>query len=300
MPGLFHQPVSRRDFLQSAALLSFGSLGIHAAESQPRSGANSKSVRLALLSDTHIAADPANQNRNFFPTENLRSLVPAVAASDPAAVLLNGDAARLAGEPGDYEALRGLLAPLAEKAPVLIGLGNHDHRANFSKVFPAPPALQQTVTGKHVLVFDPGPVRIVLLDSLLYVNQVAGLLGVQQREWLGKFLKQSDRKPTILFVHHTLGEGDGELLDVDRLFALIRPHRKVKAIFFGHSHKYSFTQRQGVHLVNLPAVGYNFSDTEPVGWVDSVFTGKGAKLTLRAIGGDRTKDNQSTTLSWRR
>jgi hypothetical protein len=102
----------------------------------------------------------------------------------------------------------------------------------------------------------------------------------------------------VLFVHHTLSDGDGDLLDVDRLFEVIRPHPKVKAIFYGHSHEYSFGRHQGVDLVNLPAVGYNFADKEPIGWVDAVFAPDGVKLTLTSIGGNRTAHGQSTRLSW--
>src|SRR5437763_14279226 len=90
----------------------------------------------------------------------------------------------------------------------------------------------------------------------------------------------SDRRQTVLFVHHTLGDGDGELLDVQRLFELVRPHRKVKAIVYGHSHKYAFSQEAGIHLINLPAVRYNFSDEGPVGWVDAFFTPQRADLQL--------------------
>jgi hypothetical protein len=102
----------------------------------------------------------------------------------------------------------------------------------------------------------------------------------------------------MLFVHHTLSDGDGDLLDVDRLFEVIRPHTKVKAIFYGHSHEYSYGRHQGVHLVNLPAVGYNFADKEPVGWVDAIFTSGGVRLTLKTIGGNRAADGETRSLSW--
>ncbi len=103
----------------------------------------------------------------------------------------------------------------------------------------------------------------------------------------------------MLFVHHTLGDGDGELLDVQRLFELVRPQRKVKAIFYGHSHKYAFSQEEGIHLINIPAVGYNFSDEEPVGWVDAFFTPQGADLKLNAFGGNRAGDGKTKSLTWR-
>ena len=41
----------------------------------------------------------------------------------------------------------------------------------------------------------------------------------------------------ILFFHHSLRDEDGELLDIPRLFDLIKPIAKVKALVYGHSHE---------------------------------------------------------------
>jgi hypothetical protein len=96
-----------------------------------------------------------------------------------------------------------------------------------------------------------------------------------------------------------LGDDDGDLLDVPRLFSTIKPIRKVKAIVYGHSHEYKFSEFEGIHLINLPAVGYNFSDAEPVGWVEANLTAKGGDFTLHAIAGSMNKDRSVTKLTWR-
>ena len=258
-----------------------------------------KSLHLALLSDTHVAADPKDENRKFLPTENLKAAVAQVVEARPQAAFLNGDAARLTGELADYQAIKPLLDPIAERCPIYVGLGNHDNRENFFKVFTPPPELAQKVTEKHVLVFQQPFLRLIVLDSLLYVNKVPGLLGKAQREWLEGYLASSDSRPTVLVVHHTLGDADGELLDAEALFRIVRPYRKLKAIFYGHSHQYSYRQDTGIHLINLPAVGYNFSDKEPVGWVDALFSPAGVDLTLRALGGNKELDGKTTSLQWR-
>jgi 3',5'-cyclic AMP phosphodiesterase CpdA len=178
-------------------------------------------------------------------------------------------------------------------------LGNHDDRDNFFKVFSNPSGIRQKVTGKHVLVIEYPSIRFVILDSLLYVNKAAGLLGKAQREWLARFLDASDARPMVVFVHHTPGDGDGDLLDIEKLLQLIRPHRKVKALIYGHSHKYAFSEEDGMHLVNIPAVGYNFSDQEPVGWTDAVFSSQGVDLKLHAFAGNRANDGKSRSLAWR-
>jgi 3',5'-cyclic AMP phosphodiesterase CpdA len=297
MPGILHNPIGRRAFLKSTAMASAGI----ALFSKRASGADeneAEPLHLALLSDTHLPADPKNEYRGFRPYDNLTGIIPEVVATKPEAVIINGDAARLTGELADYRQLRDVLNPLAEITPIYIGLGNHDHRENFFNVIDERPGNSPSVKNKHVVVMDHPHVRLVVLDSLLYVDKVAGLLGKAQREWLTGYLATDDKRPVVLFIHHTLGDGDGDLLDADRLFRIITPAGKVKAIFYGHSHVYGYSVRENVQLINLPAVGYNFSDAQPVGWVDSKFRPDGADLTLRAFGGNTTGNGKTTRLKW--
>lgn len=253
----------------------------------------------ALMSDTHIPEDATNEYRGFRPAENLSKLVPQIVAAAPEAAILTGDAARLKGLPGDYVALKKLLAPLMAKTPVAIALGNHDDRKNFLAEFGPAPAGAQTVQNRHVLVLEGKAVRVVVLDTLILPDFTPGLLGRAQREWLARFLATSDERPTLIFLHHTLGDNDGELLDAPRLFDILRPHRKVKALFYGHSHVYRYDMWEHVHLVNLPAIGYNFRDSEPVGWVEARLGAQGGRFTLRALAGNRERDGQTVELTWR-
>jgi hypothetical protein len=73
----------------------------------------------------------------------------------------------------------------------------------------------------------------------------------------------------------------------------------VKAIFYGHSHRYHFDTLDGVHLINLPATGYNFRDSEPVGWVEATLTGEGADLRLNAVAGNTAGHGKTRSVSWR-
>ncbi len=295
MPGIFYQPVTRKQFLKQlggmAALLTvpYPSIG-----RSPQ-----KEVHWALLSDTHIPENKLDAYRNFQPYQNLTTVVPQVMKSQPQGVLINGDVARLTGELGDYQNVKALLNPLARQAPVYMTMGNHDDRTHFYAVFSPPKEAQKGVEDKHILVIEADPVRLILLDSLMYVDKTPGLLGKAQRTWLAAYLKQSDRRPTLLFVHHTLGDGDTDLLDVERMFAIVKPFPQVKAIFYGHSHTYQYDTLEGIHLVNQPAVGYNFSDDQPVGWLQARFTAEGAALTLQAFGGNTQHHQQTKTLSWR-
>ncbi len=298
MPVIFDSRLGRRDFLKLSSLAS-AALVLNAGRataSAPASG--QPEFHLALLSDTHVPGDRLNGHRGFNPWENLRTVATQVVAARPEGVILCGDAARLDGQVADYEELKALLEPVAAVAPVYIALGNHDDRANFRKVFTAHPGTLADVGGKHITVVEHPAVRLIVLDSLMNVNQTPGLLGRAQRMWLTTELPKLADRPAVLFVHHTLGDGDGELLDAERLFTVVAPHPHVKAIFFGHSHVWATFRRDRLHLINLPAVGYNFSDQQPVGWVDARFRPDGVALTLRAFAGNRNGDGQTAFFAW--
>lgn len=295
MPTFFYEPISRKGFIRKTAqLLGTASLGVSYFHASAKS---SQEARFALLSDTHIDADPENNYRGFYPYRQLQDIVPQVLKSRPEAIIINGDVARLAGEKEDYSNVKKLLQPLADEAPVYMSMGNHDDRQNFQEIFPAK-SVGKPLEDKHISIIEAGPVRILLLDSLLYVNKVAGLLGKQQREWLQTYLSSADDKPTLLFVHHTLGDGDTDLLDANRMFDIIRPYRQVKAVFYGHSHRYHIEESEGLYLINLPAVGYNFGDDQPTGWLDARFTEEGADFTLHTNGGNQADNGKKKEIRW--
>ena len=297
MAEFFQSQINRRSFIKTS-LAAVGAIVTIGADRG--SGSDEEPVaRWALLSDTHIPADIENNYRGFYPYRNLQKVAAQIASASPDAVAITGDLARLEGQVGDYENLEKLLSPIAERAPVFMALGNHDDRKNFTKVFTEHPGQKQQVPGKHVIVAEKGPTRLVVLDSLLYANKVTGLLGKAQRQWLESYLKQCDDRPTLLCFHHSIGDGDGDLLDLPRVLDFVRPIRKVKAILYGHSHVYRYSKIRGIHMINLPAVGYNFSDAQPVGWVEARLTAEGADFTLRTAGGNEDKDGSIKRLTWR-
>jgi len=299
MAEIFYKSMNRRSFIKTG-LTAVGALAtIGTGSSLGLSKNEKKATRWALLADTHIPEDVNNNYRGFFPYQNLQKVIPDIISASPDGVVIAGDLARLKGELGDYANLKKLLNPIAEKRPVFMALGNHDNRENFLNIFGKTPDLKQFVKDKYIIIVKRPPIRLIILDSLFYVNKVPGLLGKAQRQWLENYLKECDDTPTILCFHHTLGDDDGDLLDVPRLFSAIKPIRKVKAIVYGHSHAYGFSEFEGIHLINLPAVGYNFSDTEPVGWVEAKLTAKGGDFTLHAMAGNKNKDGSVKKLAWR-
>lgn len=303
MRGIPQPRWSRRQLLRNGLALMAGAWALKPHEvlaysrPVPASGAGDKDyTRWALLSDTHVAADRENCYRGFFPYLNLQEAVAQIGDKLPDRVVITGDLARLRGETDAYENFKTLLAPIARQRPLHLGLGNHDDREDFFLAFKNPNAADMAIENKHVVEAEAGPVRLIVLDTLLHVNGGTGELGQSQRSWLETFLRRCDNKPTILFLHHALRY---DLLDTRSLLEIIRPMAKVKAVVYGHSHKYEFSTDAGIHLINLPATGFNFASNQPVGWVEARLTGKGGEFILHAVGGNRDMDGRTTPLRWR-
>lgn len=297
MPEILHTPISRKTFIKTglkyAGVLS--TLGIFQQFAFARE--EREDLQVALLSDTHVRAYKSEQYRGFFPFENMQRVIKEVNAQRPQLLLINGDVARLEGQLGDYVAIQEILSGLSG-IPAIMTLGNHDDRENFYNIFGETGEGKQPVENKHVLVLDRADLRLVLLDSLMYVNKTPGLLGMAQREWLDVFLEETDRRPVFIFFHHTPYDGDGDLLDSDRFFDIIKSYKKVKAVFYGHSHVYNISKRDHIHLINLPAVGYNFTDNQPVGWIEARINAKRGTFLLHAIGGNQEKDGEQLEIAW--
>jgi 3',5'-cyclic-AMP phosphodiesterase len=286
----------RRSFLKTAfstvATLSVASRYVYA---EPKA-----EVHWALLSDIHIAADKGDTFRGFHPHENLKAVLAKVSGVPFDAMLVNGDLARQQGKPADYEMVTEYLNPVTEKFPLAITMGNHDDRKNARSALASIAGEVQPVEKKLVMTIDAGACEFIMLDSLLATNVVPGQLGKSQREWLAGYLRANSLKPAIIFVHHNLdADEDGALTDAGRLLEIVRPATNVKAIIYGHTHAWKHDKQDGIHLVNVPAVGYNFKDSEPIGWTDAYFSAKGGRLKLNAIGGNMASNGETLELPWR-
>lgn len=262
--------------------------------------------RWALLSDTHIAADPATLTRGVNMTEHLQAAVVAVGALSPLPVnvLVNGDCALDHGLPGDYAQFVKLLEPLREKGlTVHCALGNHDDREVFWTALPREAAAPRPVAGKHLSVLETPLANWFMLDSLEVTKQTPGRLGEEQRHWLAEALDARPTKPALVMVHHNPllqpVEKPTGLLDSAELLEVLAPRRQVKALLYGHTHTWRVGQHEGIHLINLPAVAYNFAPDEVTGWVDARLRRDGVKLEVRAHDPEHPRNGAVQELSWR-
>jgi 3',5'-cyclic AMP phosphodiesterase CpdA len=302
MPYLTIPKTGRRDFLKQAGL-SLGALFAGGcAHVRQTAGRPGEPAHWALMADTHVSLDPTETQREFVINDNMKKAVAEIAVARPHGAIITGDCARLRGRLLDYDRLWRITRSLRDTVPVGFALGNHDQRDNFRQVFYRHPGEAAPVEGKHVLVIDcdDAGIRIILLDSLNVTNDTPGLLGEDQRAWLADFLDADDYRPTFLFFHHPPDDGGGNLKDYEELLDIAFPRRQVKAIFYGHSHVYRYDKVENdLDLINIPAIGYNFKDSVPVGWLESRLTREGGQFTLRAIGGNTADNGQVKTLTWR-
>jgi hypothetical protein len=272
--------------------------------------------RVALLSDPHVAADRALVSRGANMFDNLTRVCgevlapvptsrPAVAPHRlPGAVIINGDFAYLKGLPADYATAVEAVKPLRKAGlPVHLTLGNHDDRANLLAGIQAveKQGVKEPVEGRHVQVLETPLANWFLLDSLDAVNATPGVLGEKQLAWLGSGLDARANKPAVVMVHHNPDQKEkpSGLRDTKALLDVIFARKQVKALIFGHTHVWELKSQEGVHLINLPPVGYVFKAGLPSGWVDARVTERGMTLHLRCLDPKHPKHGEMRDLRWR-
>jgi 3',5'-cyclic AMP phosphodiesterase CpdA len=208
------------------------------------------------------------------------------------------------GNAEDYAQFLKLIRPLRELgAPVHLAMGNHDDRAKFLEVVkPEDPDLK-VVDDRYVGVVEAGGVRLVILDSLDKPKQVTGHLREPQRAWLAKALDAAPHAPTMVLVHHNPKSGHDKdwqgLWDTDELLAILRPRTQVKALMYGHSHRWDLQRDGDLQFINLPAVGYPFDAKQPLGWCKFEHRDGGATIALHRVDGGPADEHPPVSLTWR-
>ena len=299
---IYLQPISRRKFLYRALT------GSAALALSPRLLAATKRTdpnSWALLSDIHIAADPAQEARGINMTGHLQTVSKELLAlpKNPAGVFITGDCAYNSGQAGDYGQVSSLLKPIREgQMPVCLALGNHDNRERFWEALPQDKATQPPVTDRQVALIRSPRANWFVLDSLETTLSTPGILGQAQLDWLAKTLDANADKPALVLVHHNPGTvaNVGGLKDSDALFAVIRPRKQVKAYIFGHTHFWHVREDEsGIQLVNLPPVAYVFQAAQPSGWVHATLERNGMRLELRSVDPKHKQHGEVIKLKWR-
>ena len=258
-----------------------------------------------FLSDTHLPGDASEGRHDYNPVKNFVAAREAVLKLEhkPKGVIITGDVAFLDGTPEDYRQIVTQVAPYTENGiPVHIAFGNHDHYDNFCVAFPNMRGASP-VAKKHITVLETPNVNLFLLDSL-YVPSAetgSGFLGLEQLRWLRKELDARKDKPALLFAHHNLDNNAGTLMDREEFWNVVKSAKQVKAYIYGHTHLYRQSVRDDVHLINLPALGWEFhSGAQPLGWSDVEISAGGIQLTLHTLSSDHPKNGDVRKFEWLR
>ena len=153
---------------------------------------------------------------------------------NPDLVLVTGDLCQDKSW-GGYVRLRGALSQIV-RCQIALLPGNHDH-----------PLLLDAVLGRTCATAPADllvrGVRLLLLSSHR-VGSAAGALGSLELQWLAQRVQCSERRDLPLVValrHPPIAIGDPgmdaiRLLDQACLKELLRPHRALRAVLFGHIH----------------------------------------------------------------
>jgi 3',5'-cyclic-AMP phosphodiesterase len=151
------------------------------------------------ITDTHLNAPGKEGFLKLDTTANLREILTQVRGLSfrPAFVVISGDLAH-EGDAEDYRFIREMLDAEQEAlgAPVLVALGNHDHRAPFHEGYFG----QAGETRGHYFVQAFDGLRVFVLDSN-YPGHDEGLLDADQLAWLKAGLA-AESTPALLVVHH--------------------------------------------------------------------------------------------------
>ncbi len=296
---------TRRAFLVSAA----AGAGILVFRSSFALGADVDPHRVALLSDPHIGEKADETDRDCNMQDRLKQVAVEVAklSPRPACAIVNGDLAHKSGTATEYKQFAALIEPVREAGiPLHLGLGNHDNFTRFAEGLDKLRPKDRPIDGKQVIVVELERANLYVLDSYDPKNAVGGLLGESQLKWLTKALDDRKTKPAVVLAHHPLqfdapksGKGNG-IADTTDFWPVLKDRPQVKAFIFGHTHTWKLAEKDGILLINLPAIGYPFAKAEVTGWVDALFTEKGVKLEVRAIDPKHAKHGDKAELMWQR
>ena len=299
---IYLPPLSRREFLVRAVAAAAGlalAPGLQAASKR------TDPDLWALLSDTHISADPKQMSQSINMTEHMIK-----ASADiidglerrPAGAIISGDLAYNSGQKGDYAQFVELLKPIrSARIPIHLALGNHDHRENFREVLKNPARAKAVPADRNAIMVKAARANWFILDSLEVTLATPGLVGRGQLEWLANVLDKNDKKPALVVVHHNPGkkENISGLKDTEELMAVLRPRRQVKMLIYGHTHNWSVERSDdGIHLINLPPVAYVFKKGNPSGWAQLKLEPNAGLLELRSLDPTHPAHGQRHPLEW--
>lgn len=290
--------LSRRSFLAGMAIAGCSkALASGPLDSTSLLASDARDESWALLSDVHISADLDRTWGFSCMAAHLQTVLNRVQAMRPEHVLINGDVAFTRGEVEDYRAFADMIRPLRDKQiPLHLTLGNHDRRERFTSALPVED--DGSVNAKVMSSRRIGNHQWIFLDSLEKTQKTRGSLGQDQLAWLKRRL-EGDKSPTLICLHHNPDRSAVGLKDYEEFQDIVLPRRQVKLVVFGHTHLFRTWQTDGLHFVNLPAVGFRLRPGTSLGWMSGRFKSGGADLAFHGVSRRDRDDGAVRRLRWR-
>lgn len=198
--------------------------------------------KILIFSDIHLTGD----GKEIIGLDPLQRLECALSHAlrnhaDAQHIVFTGDLAH-DGDCNAYQSLRQVTQGV--KLPITYMMGNHDHRKNFSQVFPSvifdnDDFLQTSISvNSHQLLFLD-----TLQESDSGKNENKGYLCEKRLAWLDTKLESSKQKKAIIFMHHPAFPVGFKAMDNIRLtnsenfFSILGKYNHVIHIISGHIHR---------------------------------------------------------------
>lgn len=200
-------------------------------------------MKLIHITDTHYGK-PSEAIYSREPAANMCKIITEINAlhGDAKACFITGDLAHY----GNVEAYRYLKRNLEKLTmPYMLILGNHDRRAAFRKVFTNPIYRAAGDFVQYAFELEGGSKKTVLL-MLDTVDEGCdgGVYCKTRQEWLEAQLQLYGNYDVYICMHHAPFETGIKAMDTigldpicaKALHKILRSHKHIKHIFFGHYH----------------------------------------------------------------
>jgi 3',5'-cyclic AMP phosphodiesterase CpdA len=220
------------------------------------------------ITDTHLNAPNKDTFLKLDTAAHLRTVLAQVRALafKPAFVVITGDVAH-EGDANDYRFVKQLVDEESALlgVPILLALGNHDHREPFNDGYLGQPGSDSA----HYFTQEFDGVRVIILDSH-WVGSHSGKLDEEQLAWLKAQLAMRAERGTLIFVHHPphvnsfFKDTDHLLTNSDALAEAIAGS-DVIGILSGHVHMNSVSAFHNVLSVTGQATAFGLDPAETRG-----------------------------------
>ncbi len=169
------------------------------------------------------------------------------------------------GDPEEYATLEQLIAPLRDRMPVYLLMGNHDHRDHFrssTRAAPKAGAVIQVDWVQFSAPLCPGH-RLIALDSV-QEGQDEGVLCEERLAWLDQALDQFPDELIVLAVHHPPFKSGNERFDrigltnIQALESRLRHRRNLRLVICGHLHRAVSAMIGPIPVIAAPSTAHPY------------------------------------------